>query len=159
MSLNAELPRVAMDDQGNAVAVWAQINNATNLHEIFSSLFSSPSDTWSTPIAISTNTKNSNMPKLAVSKSTGNAVAIWYSTDSTGANSIEASQFTFSSGTWSTPAILAQTTSTENPYPDLQVFIADDADNTMVAIWTALSDGKFDNFTAHAILGGPWSSP
>lgn len=150
--LYAELPRVAMDDNGNGVAVW-EARSPSGLSLIFASTFTA--GVWSAPTVISDASSNSNQPRLAISKTSGNAVAIWFSTNSSGVDSIVASQF---NGAWTSTA-LAVGSATEKPERQYEVAISDNAPNTMVAIWTAIISGSLTNFMAHSQIGSPWTSP
>jgi hypothetical protein len=157
ITLNAHQPQIFSANNGNAVAVWQDVSATNNLNMIYSNNFTFSSGLWSTPSVISSSTNNSVYPRMAGSITTGNAVAIWYSTDSNGVNSIQTSQFSASS--WSTPAILSQTSSNTNPYIDYKVAISEATGNPLFAIWTELLNGQFTTVEAHGNIGGAWIFP
>lgn len=156
MTLYAEIPKVEMDSAGSAVTIWHEVNPANHLYRIRSSTFIG--GIWSSPITISNSATHSFLPRPAIAATTGNAVALWYSIDSTGARSIQAAQYIKGSG-WSAPVNLAALHPNTDPEIDYDVAISENAPNTMVAIWTATLNGIFVTFTAHANIGGGWTSP
>lgn len=149
-NLCALLPEIRLDINGNAVAVWEALDT-NEVHRIFSSTFSNFTMTWSPPIAISSASVNAFAPQMSVAISTGNAVALWFFSDLSGNNGLQAAQY---NGTWSAPATL---TGNENPLGDYRVDIAENANGNMIAIWTAIFNEQFTVFTAFAIMGGPWT--
>lgn len=69
--------RVAMDSNGNATAVWYQ--SAGSRNSIWSSRYT-PTDGWSAPVRIETESGNASDPEVAVD-SAGRATAVWWQDD------------------------------------------------------------------------------
>src|ERR1700733_10528079 len=70
---SSQIPQVAVDPAGNAVAVWARNNGSFTIMQAATLPFASA---WSTPVDISPTNKDSFSPQVGVDSS-GNAVAIW----------------------------------------------------------------------------------
>jgi uncharacterized protein YpmB len=79
---DAELPQVAMDDNGNAIIVWDQYISNGGLRQIFKSEYRS--GTWHDPANlsnyISLNGQDANDPHVAMNDS-GNAIIVWGQSD------------------------------------------------------------------------------
>lgn len=106
--------KIEMDGQGNKVAVWELIEGGVTIIE--AATCASNSSTWSTPQQISGRAfslvnLNSVAPKLAIN-STGQAVAIWMSTNpDTGINSLCASTIALQGlATWSSATAVSNPT-------------------------------------------------
>jgi hypothetical protein len=69
MSGNAQWPKVAVDDIGNAIAVWEHD------YDIYANRYVQGRG-WGTPELIETNPNAASLPQLAVDRS-GNAVVVW----------------------------------------------------------------------------------
>lgn len=100
-SIEYIVPRVAMDNNGNAVALWQQ--NTINESSIYSTHFTAATDSWDLPATrISPVSQNTESPNLAMDNN-GNAIATWYRTkenqDTTIDLIIQASQNS-SDGSW-----------------------------------------------------------
>jgi hypothetical protein len=74
----ASSPQVAVDPEGNAVAVWYQSDGSYD--SIYSNRYDALSGAWGTAQAIESNTGDAYGPQVAVDPS-GNAVAVWYQND------------------------------------------------------------------------------
>jgi hypothetical protein len=61
---DASSPQVAVDADGNALAVWEQMNNATNFSEIWSNQYAAGS--WGTAVLVSVSTADAFYPKVAM---------------------------------------------------------------------------------------------
>jgi hypothetical protein len=93
----ALLPQIAMDANGNAIAVWHQSDGTR--YNIWGNRFNAGSGTWGTAQLIETdNTDHALNPQIAVDAS-GNAIAVWEQSDGTRVN-IWANRFAAGSGTW-----------------------------------------------------------
>ena len=96
-------PQVAVDRDGNAVAIWSQFDGAhTNVVANRTS-----AGTWGTPAPI-TDTLNTFGPQVAIDR-LGNALAIWVQQNG-GAYDIWAARW--AGGSWGTPTLLASNGST-----------------------------------------------
>jgi hypothetical protein len=79
-----QLPNVAVDAAGNAIAVWLQpsVGNATH-YELWSAPFTAAGATWGTPLKLMTDAAayaligTDQVPKIAVNAN-GDAVVVWF---------------------------------------------------------------------------------
>jgi hypothetical protein len=77
---NASFPQVAVDAQGNAVAVWNQYDGANRL--IVQGAVRPAGGVWQAPIDVSAAGQNAYLPQVAVDAQ-GNAAAVWTRLDGT----------------------------------------------------------------------------
>ncbi len=78
---NAINPQVAMDNQGNAVAVWSQMGNVNK--NIWSSFFNNETG-WTDPIRVEFNEiGDADFPQVAIDHQ-GNVVVVWHQLDESG---------------------------------------------------------------------------
>lgn len=127
-----------IDNSGNGVAVFSLLQS-NGLNGIYATTYSN--GTWtSPPTPLSDNSMDSNEPKLALSKTSGNAAVIWIATDSTGMSVIQAKQFY--QGTWQPLATISEIDGSERPTNDYQIAIGEDNANTIIAIWSSLKNGS-----------------
>ena len=127
---DALVPVVAVDDRGNAMAVWAQ---STNNHWTVMAAKRTAGRPWSPPRAISSNTQDAAAPQVAVDAA-GNAVAVWQWFD--GKNSIiQSAAYDTRRGGRGRPGQPLARADTIPSAPRLAV----DALGNAVAVWTTLS--------------------
>lgn len=93
----SDVPDVAVDPQGNAVAVWRFHNDLTAENLVQAATFNFQTQQWSPTKTISTNTFNLGSP-LVVVDTAGNAVAIWSQS-----TFIQAAYLPFGSTDWTSP--------------------------------------------------------
>lgn len=124
---DATSPQIAVDNDGNALAVWVQFDGT--LDRIYANRFSTsgstttpPSFTWSkSPLPLS-DSSDASAPQIAIGPD-GNAIAIWVQSD----GRVYANRYTSSWGT--AAAIDADTGAAAAP----QIVI--DSNNNAIAIW------------------------
>jgi hypothetical protein len=140
---------VAVDDKGDAIAVWARYGGSQAV-EAASRPAGGP---WSTPTVLSA---SGGSPHVAVGD-TGDAVAVW--TRGTDSGVVVEAASRPPRGSWSTPtALSARNTYSFNP----QVALSDHGE--AIAAWNRFSGGPpYDTGTvvetASRPAGGPWSPP
>jgi hypothetical protein len=140
---------VAVDDKGDAIAVWARYGGSQAV-EAASRPAGGP---WSTPTVLSA---SGGSPHVAVGD-TGDAVAVW--TRGTDSRVVVEAASRPPRGSWSTPtALSARNTYSFNP----QVALSDHGE--AIAAWNRFSGGPpYDTGTvvetASRPAGGPWSPP
>lgn len=145
ISEGANSPRVAFDAAGNAIAVWA-------LGDIFVSRYTAATATWSAPVALDDRIDRARQPRLSIDKASGNATVIWTQSDGT-AESLFATSYTASTGAWSTPVVVENSTNAvDNNYENSAVAMNG---SRAVAAWQQL-DG---NMYMSRLEGGVWSAP
>ncbi len=97
---HAIFPQVAVDDGGNAIAIWLQLYETTpsNKYHVWTNRYSAATRTWGTPTTLSTGTEDSYSPAIAVNAA-GDAVVAWTSRVSSSAW-VLARMYSASSGLW-----------------------------------------------------------
>lgn len=146
---SAFTPHVAVDSEGNAIAVWRQ-SDGTRFN-IWANRFT-PSGGWGAPELLeSDNAGNALTPRVAIDAD-GNALAVWYQTDGT-RNNIWSNRFTPSGG-WDTAELIE----TNNAGSASGPRIAFDADGNAVAVWQQ-SDGTRNNIWSNRFTpSGGWGA-
>lgn len=95
--------RVAVDDFGNAIAVWDQSEAVAGRHDIVASRYT-PANGWSVPEAIETEEVRTAVNPVIAMNSSGSAVAAWAQNDGTRAN-VWANVYAPGAG-WGTPKLI-----------------------------------------------------
>jgi len=146
---DASSPQVAVDDSGNAMAVWYQSDGSD--YSIYANHFDALSSSWQGAALIESGTGRAYSPQVAVDTN-GNAIAIWYQYDGTYSN-IYTNRFDVLSGSWQ-GAVLIENDNTDSAY-NPQVVI--DTNGNAMAIWYQ-SDGTRNNILANRfhVLSGSW---
>lgn len=146
---SAFIPQIAMDSNGNALAVWAQYDGQNN--NIVSNRYATGTG-WGTPTLIETsNAGYAVAPQIAFDAG-GNALAVWSQSDGTRYN-ILSNRYTHGTG-WGTAALIE--TDDAGHASDPQV--AFDASGNALAVWRQ-SDGARTNIVAnHYTVGLGWGT-
>jgi hypothetical protein len=143
---NADTPRIALDPQGDAVAVWTR-SDGTNT--IIQAATRPAGGSWQPPSNVSATGQDSNQPGIALD-SQGNAVAVWTNATS---GTIQAGVRP-AGGSWQTPSNLSEPGQTASE-PQLAL----DSQGDAVAVWTR-SDGTNTIIQAATRpAGGSWQPP
>ncbi len=151
-SLSHQGPQIAMDKDGNAVAVWVE-STATESH-IWANRYT-PGTGWGTAQQVETQTpKYRNAPQVALDQM-GHAIVVWGQTDAVSARSdIFASRYTPLSG-WSQ----AQEIDSEPIRNAVNQVIAMSPSGSAVAVW-AQNDGTRANIWANSYSPSTgWATP
>ena len=119
--------QVAVDGNGNAIAVWSQ--NDGRQFNIWSNRYDVSSHSWSTAELIEQDTGSANSPQVAVDGS-GNAIAVWYQSDGTRYN-IWSNRYDASSHSWSTAELIEQDNSGDAYNPKISV----NASGNTIVVW------------------------
>ena len=124
---DARNAQIAVDAQGNAMAVWQQFDGSrisiwTNRYVVGSG--------WGVAVLIETdNIGNAYFPQIAIDAN-GNALAVWQQPDDGGYNGIWANRYDVVGSGWSSAVLIESNTgSASNPQ------IAIDANGNALAIW------------------------
>ena len=142
-------PRVAFDANSNGIAVWAQAS------DIMMSRYAANTATWSTPVALDSNTNDAHNPRLALDRATGNAVVSWSQSDGT-AESMYVSSFNASTSAWSTPTLLETSSQEVSLWSENSA--AAKAGNYAAVAWVQLS-GTENNLYLSRLVAGTWTAP
>ena len=144
---NAQNPQVAIDDHGNATAVWSRFDG-TNM--ILQASSRPNKGTWTAPVDISVPGQDATDPQVAVD-CFGNVTAVWSRSD--GSNLVIQASFKPRCGSWQAPSTLSQTGQDAN---DPQIGI--DGSGNATVVWQR-SDGS--NLVIQASTkpyGGSWQA-
>jgi hypothetical protein len=128
---SAETPQVSVDAQGDALAVWARVDEGSGLTVIEASGRPAGSGSWQSPVKLSDPMLQGTVPEVALDSS-GDAVATWLSYDGS-EYSIDAATRPGLNGAWQSPVTLKTVGMSlmEPAGPDLAVDPAGEA----VVVW------------------------
>jgi hypothetical protein len=141
-------PQVAVDNSGNAIAVWSQSNGITN--SIWTNRFDGT--VWGTAETIETGLLNAISPRVAIDSS-GNAIAVWSQSEGllTPIDNIMANRF---DGTvWGTAESIESINTGDAAFPQ----VAFDSSGNAIAVWQQ-NDGSVDNIMANRFDGTVWGA-
>lgn len=142
---SSQVPQVAVDPSGNAVAVWVRFDGSNDIIQSASLPFGG---SWTSPVDISISGQDAFAPQVSLDPS-GNAVAVWANVG-IGTDSIQAATLPFG-GSWSAQVTLSGT-SAAGPQ------VAVDSAGNAVAVWTINIGPDFFIQAATLPFGGSWSS-
>jgi hypothetical protein len=147
LSGDAHSPQVAIDANGNAIAVWYQYDGTA--YSIYTNRYM-PGIGWGSALLIEAGTGNAFNPQLAVDAN-GNAMAVWYQYAG-GYYSIYANRYVIGVG-WGAAALIENI----NGYAaDPQVVM--DRNGNAIAVWRQ-HDGTVNSiYTNRYVLGTGWSA-
>jgi hypothetical protein len=152
---NAFPPRAAMDDNGNALIVWAWKKFAGAEYSIFKSEYRN--GVWSRPTSttqqINPVGQNALNPQVAMDNN-GNAIIVWQQDDG-GFTRIYKSEYR--NGVWTHPASLAANISPDGQDASAPQAAMDNNGNTVI-VWLQ-SDGSFSQVYKSEYRGGAWTHP
>jgi len=135
---DAEVPQVAMDDNGSAVIVWKQYDGSRD--QIFKSEYRS--GTWMHPLGLADNIspdgRDADLPQVATDNN-GNAIVVWKQYDDSWYYQIFKSEYRF--GSWRHPGGLTDNISLDGRNADTPQVVIDNNGNAII-IWEQ-SDGSY----------------
>ncbi len=141
---DSQAPQVAVDANGNAIAVWFQSDGAKN--NVWASRFT-PGSGWGAAAPIETDDVSTASPQIAMNAN-GDAIVAWYQQDAT-RNHIWVNRFTPGSG-WGVPTQIETDNTGGGAYFPR---IAMDATGNAIAVWNK-NDGVRDNIWANRYTAG-----
>lgn len=140
---------VAVDAEGNAIAVWRRLDG--NNHTIIELSERPFGGDWTEPIELSAHDVYSYEPHVAVNAS-GDATVIWHAFG-TGETLVQSAERP-AGGTWSEPEDLSPAGKEAT-----EAKVGVDAAGTATAVWELLDGGGASIQTSRRPLGGAWSEP
>lgn len=151
---DASGPKIALDAIGNALVVWTQSEGSrfsrTGRSNIWTNRYT-PGNGWGTAKLIDANNARLAVGAEIAMNASGNAMAVWFQTDSPHLN-IGANRYTPGSG-WGTPELIEADNAGDASHP----VIAMDADGNALAVWRRSVDSRFSIRTNRYISGIGWS--
>jgi len=146
---NVESPRVAIDTDGNAIAVWYQSDGSAL--DVMSNRYV-PGSGWGTAAAISTLNQNGYYPQITMTPD-GDALAVWFQDDGTRYN-VWANRYASGTG-WGSAELLE---TEETVGSDTASVVVDDNGNG-VAVWVENDGSGTLNLMANRYVAGTgWSA-
>jgi hypothetical protein len=146
-------PDIAMDSNGNAIAVWDQYEGTLNRDSIRANRYTVSGNAWGTAEAIDTggtgNTGPSSNPQVAMD-SNGNAIAVWEQTAGVRSN-IRANRY---AGSWATAGLI-ETDDMGNAYLPQ---VAMDSGGNAIAVWEQYDGSRFSINANRYAAGGNWGT-
>lgn len=159
---NASLAQVAVDDRGNAMAVWQQSEsgNSGTKHNIWARRLSANTSQWGAPTLLESNTEpgSADYPQIAMHHS-GNAMVVWQQGDGT-TGQIHASHYNASTLGWGTTTQVSGPSSASDIVQAAQV--AMDGDGNAVVVWSQTTAGGTMTgilSSRYSASAGLWSMP
>ena len=154
-AFNSDLD-VAIDAQGNATAIWAEIHPPDGL--IVQSASRPSGGNWSAPVELS-EASIASRPRLAVDPQ-GTVTAVWLGTaphiSGTGVVAVVRSKSRSAAGAWSADAVALSSDDGTSSASSPQVAV--DAQGNATAVWGQFSSaGGYVAQTARRAAGGDWS--
>ncbi|MBL8266075.1 hypothetical protein, partial [Steroidobacter sp.] len=150
VNTTATSPRVVFDASGNAFAAWVQGTDCIVRRYVAST------STWSDAVTLDTsNTQAAHQARVAVDRSTGNAIVSWTQSDGT-AESMYVSRYTASTNTWGAPEVLENSSAAVNPGPENNAISY--AGGHAAAAWLQV-DGAVNSIYLSRLVNGVWTAP
>jgi hypothetical protein len=145
---NSRLPQLAVDANGNSVAMWEHFDGS----QFVVQATTRPSGgLWSTPVKVADAGSELKQPQVAFD-SAGHAIAVWVGSNETN-NVIQSATLPFG-GQWSAPMdVSIADQDSINPH------MAVDPNGHVVAVWMAYQQGQYTIQAATLSLGESWSQP
>jgi hypothetical protein len=145
-------PQIAMDANGNALAVWEQ-GDGNSVVYIWASRYT-PASGWGSGVQVSTG--GAHHPQLSFD-SPGNAVAAWQQAD--GMNTrIGSSRFTLGVG-WDSPSMINSATVGSSVGLEVGPDIATDSAGNSLLLWEQLDGSRHRVWSSHYTPGTGWAAP
>jgi hypothetical protein len=140
-------PQIAMDAEGNGIAVWEQLNRGNQVTSIWSSRYRVQTGQWDDPQPVEVDDGNAFDPRVTADVS-GNAIAVWVQqqegSDGGAPFLPRASRYLASTRQWEPPTLIGPQGSSSAEAPRVAI----DGEGRATAVWVQ-SEG---------VLSGVWSN-
>jgi len=158
-------PEIAVDNSGNALAVWAQQNDAGAAYNIWANRYSVNNNSWGSAEMIEGSTGDAKYSKVAVDDS-GNAVAVWHERESSEYR-IWANRYNVSNDSWGEAERIGSGGGDGNPHPSGSTInrieftpeISVDSNGNALTVWSQI-DATQDNIWANrfSVANDSWGT-
>ncbi len=150
---DATTPQVAVDQSGNAVAVWPQ-SDGTRYH-VWANRYSASEGSWGTAAQIEANDQDGAFAPQVVTDGAGNAMAVWRQRDGA-RHDIWASRYQAAAAAWSAPAKIETNDQGDAAEPRAAMH----RDGDVIVVWPQ-SDGSRHDIWANRYLAqsDQWGTP
>jgi mRNA-degrading endonuclease HigB of HigAB toxin-antitoxin module len=150
---DAEFPQVAMDNSGNAIIVWMQLDGSN--WQIFKSEYRN--GTWTHPAdltdKINPDVQHADIPQVAMDNN-GNAIIVW---EQYNGSVYQIFKSEYRNGTWTHPEDVADNISPDEEYAYNPQVAMDDNGNAII-VWMQ-SDGSNDQIFKSEYKNSTWTHP
>jgi hypothetical protein len=147
---SGEVPQVAFDAQGNAVAVWRRYDSSNWV--VQGAVRPAATGAWQTPVDLSVAGGDAFSPQVAVDAQ-GNAVAVWQRSNGT-KTLVQAAVRPAATGVWQAPVDLSVAgQNADRPQ------VAFDSQGNAVAVWQRSNGASYVVQAAVRPAGGSWQAP
>ncbi len=150
-------PAIAIDANGNALAVWTQEISFPTSANTWSRRYDAGTGSWEMPVIIDNNAAYARTPDIAFDQN-GNALAVWQQ----GPNqhwSVWSNRYTAATDSWGTAVLLENDDTCNTGAPKIAV----DANGNAIAIWRQSSDMMCNRSDLWANMytasTGTWGTP
>ncbi|HOO71647.1 MAG TPA: hypothetical protein PK926_07785 [Spirochaetota bacterium] len=147
-SSNAYYPKIAMDGQGNAIAVWNCRDISTNTYRIWANRYD-PATGWAQPEPIESDASGSLLGMSVAMNSDGCAIVVWHKGDGL-YDSIWANRYDPEYG-WGQEELVEQ-----NAYNALNPCVAIDSQGNAIAVWQQYDSTRFNIWANRYEAGYGW---
>jgi hypothetical protein len=145
----AQLPQIAVDPQGNAIAVWQQGNSA-GVVSVWTNRYDVGSGSWGTATLLEINPGAAASPQIRMD-SNGNAIAVWVQNDGT-FNRMWANRYVAGQG-WGTPQIIEN-----NPGDTDFPRVAVNGSGNAMALWKQVNGVNYAIWANQYVVGQGWGT-
>ena len=153
---SAQYPQIAMDNNGNGLAVWKQEQGInSNTYTISSSRYNSSDNTWSDAQLVSIENATSVAFSEIVFDRQGDAIAVWNQTDD-GQNNIWANRYSVIDNSWGSAVTIDQT---ENDTSEPKIAV--DLNGNALVVWHQREANAVKSIWTNRYLAesNSWGSP
>lgn len=134
----ASVPQVAMDKNGNTLALWQQHNGIER--NIYSSRYNDISDTWSSPVVIDSEAGEAWLPEFAFDQQ-GNAQAVWFHKGiGVVQDTVWSSRYNTSTKRWQLPVQISSNNEQTVKFPQISA----DHEGNAIAVWQHHDGAKYN---------------
>ncbi|SFM32202.1 hypothetical protein [Marinobacter zhejiangensis] len=125
---NAVSPQIAIDSNGNAIAVWLE-QDGTKV-SLYANRYTASTDVWGGEELIEDSDDGHAYSPQVVIDSNDNGIVVWHQSDSGNTNSVYAKRYTPGAG-WGAEELIESSISDDAEYPKIVI----DGDDNVIAVW------------------------
>jgi hypothetical protein len=146
--------RVAVDDAGDAFAVWA-VDRSNVGEKVQGTLYDPSTNSWATPVDLDacTGCANTTAVPHVVAHQNRDALATWTQDPNGQGQRVWSARYSHATSSWSSPPDLVDP-ATPATDTDIDIDLATDRNGNAVAIWTVPAAGVFASY----FTAGAWTS-
>ena len=156
-------PEIVVDRSGNALAVWAQQNDAGEAYNIWANRYSVNQNSWGLAGMIEGNTGDAKFPKVGVDDN-GNAVAVWHEREGL-EYSVWANRYNINTDSWGMADGIGSDSGVPRPSgssifrTEFTPAISVDGNGNALTVWSQ-TDGTQDNIWANrfSVANNSWGA-